>query len=108
MKIRNGFVSNSSSSSFMVLLPDNFTLSDGDIEKAIENYPYELEVTVEDVQHSFKKLIDKGVLYEEDDNDSIIVLSEVLNEYDVGVEILAGPEEGAIYLANRERIKELL
>ena len=38
MKTRNGFVSNSSSTSFVVYLPKNFQLSDEDIDKAYEEY----------------------------------------------------------------------
>jgi hypothetical protein len=40
MKIRNGFVSNSSSSSFVILLPDNFDINSIDFDAEVKKNKY--------------------------------------------------------------------
>jgi len=114
MKIRSGFVSNSSSSSFVVFLPENFieTIDFDKIANGDEDFP---------VKH-FKKLIkklikDEGFYMEEvgesfkekelDEYEICDILQEILDPY-VIASMESGPDEGQIMVANREKIKEIL
>ena len=108
MKIRSGFVSNSSSSSYIVLLPKNFdpkkfvdNLSDDELTDGYETYERKV---VEDI---VKEFYDDGYAGEEDGH---YLLSYFLDDFIIAsVEGSSG--YGSIVMVNdknRERIKELL
>ena len=99
MKIRNGFVSNSSSSSFVVLLPEDFDIEEyvknnigkmssyfiGDIIEYFEN---EFEDDMDEDNFAINKTIElvklfktKKNLYSYDDHMEINFISQILNEY---------------------------
>ena len=112
MKIRNGFVSNSSSSSFVVLLPENFveTIDFNKIVNEDDDFPLE----------DFKKVVDRLLIEEglwleeiynmqprDSDYDFREILDDLLDPY-VIASMEGGPDEGQIVVANREKIKKLL
>lgn len=111
MKIRNGFVSNSSSSSFVVLLPENFveTIDFEKITGGDEDFPLD----------DFKRLIDdfvskKGMWneeiydYDEQDYDFPDILDDLVKPY-VIASVEGGPDGGDQYvIVDREKIKKLL
>jgi len=109
MKIRNGFVSNSSSSSFVVLLPDNFLeeidytkISDGDDEFPMDE---------------FKKLItdfvNNGGMWDEEiydydtDWDFYDILYDLMQPY-VIASVEGGPDSGSWTVASKDKVREIL
>lgn len=104
MKIRNGFVSNSSSSSFIVLLPDNFSKEDLDFSKANVD---DDEITKEDVYKTFEELKNDKVIYEYDRYEEMRVLSQMLEDFIV-VEISGGSDDGLMELINNKKVKKIL
>ena len=123
MKIRQGFVSNSSSSSFVILLPENF-----DVEKHIEekwdkldsysigNIIDEFDDEFEDgmdedafAKEKFKliinKFIEKGYVYQDDIG--FYTIGEVLDDYCIA-SVEVSSDGGSGTLADREQIKKIL
>lgn len=123
MKIRNGFVSNSSSSSFIILLPDNF-----DVDKHIEEnweefdsytiggildeYDDEIEEGMDEIVFAKDKLkeiinnfIDEGYVYQEDYTFNII---EKCLDYYCIANIDVSSDSGTGSLADKEQIKKIL
>lgn len=109
MKIRAGFVSNSSSSSFVVLLPENFieTIDFNKIIEDEEDFPLD----------KFKKMLNEFVrlggmsntyIYEYDDDYEFLDILEELIEPYIIAEVEHGPDDGGIVIASREKIKKLL
>jgi hypothetical protein len=111
MKIRNGFVSNSSSSSFVILLPENFkeTIDYDKITGGDEDFPLD----------DFKRLINdfvkqKGMWtesiyeYDEQDYDFVDIIYELTRSY-VVAEVETGSGDGGSYVVlDREKIKKML
>lgn len=92
MKIRQGFVSNSSSSSFIVLLPDGFTASElnvsGNVKDAIEN------------------ILAGDTIYEDDDYELFNLVVEALGKYTIAT-VKGGPDAGQILSANAKKVREI-
>lgn len=112
MKIRNGFVSNSSSSSFVILLPENFveTIDFEKITRGDEDFPLD----------DFKRLINdfvkrrKGMWmeeiqeYDEQDYDFVDIIYELTRPY-VVADVETGSGDGGSYVVlDREKIKAML
>lgn len=76
MKIRLSFVSNSSSSSFVVILPDNFNIDDLDLSKHVSDYSSE-----DDLRLSLMKLIKDGEIYGESGDSHVCAVAEVLEDF---------------------------
>lgn len=126
MKIRNGFVSNSSSSSFVVILPKNFNVekyvneniskmgswTKGDI---LENFEYdgdnEDDFLKEKVIGYINHFIKNGEVYEDCYGDempgAMRVISDVLKEY-VVASIDVSSDSGCGVLINAEKVEKIL
>jgi hypothetical protein len=113
MKIRNGFVSNSSSSSFVVMLPKNFdpklfvdNMTDEEIDNAFQWDNY----TREEIFNAISRLYTDKCLYQYDDSKEMNICSELLDEFII-TSTEGGPDDGTISLVSdeeREKIKNLL
>jgi len=101
MKIRNGFVSNSSSSSFVILLPENFTLdlSEFDFKDSYTNE--------EEVRQMFNKLLHENEVCPGYESGAFGVLEQVLNDYTIAT-FETGPDAGQIVLADQDKVKKIL
>jgi len=112
MKIRVGFVSNSSSSSFVVLLPENF-IKNIDFDK-IEDIDDEFPLDA--FKELLERLIDDDGLHDEDvysanrvDNNYHFqdVLYDIIKPYIIA-SMDSGSDDGKIIVADKEKIKKLL
>ena len=104
MKIRTGFVSNSSSSSFACILPKNFDITKVDFSKYDAMGDNDLEP--QDVIKSFEKFLSYGYI-EDYDNPAFSVLSEILNPYSI-VDWEVSSDDGQILLVDRADIQKVL
>jgi len=115
MKIRNGFVSNSSSSSFVVLLPDNF-LEKVDYDKITENYD---EFPLDDFKDLLKNFVNNRGMYNEeiyeyendldldDDYEFVDLLLEQIEPY-ILTSIESGPDQGQYVVISRKEVEKIL
>lgn len=110
MKIRNGFVSNSSSSSFVVLLPEKFVenidfdkITDGDEDFPLEDFKSLLNMVIKDSGIWQEEIRD----YDPDDNDFGDILNKLFRPYVVAT-IDTSSDAGQIVILNREEVKKLL
>jgi len=115
MKIRNGFVSNSSSSSFVILLPENF-LDEVEYDKITDGYD---NFPLDDFKGLLKKLVDEGGIYDDDvyeyskvydknrEYDFYDNLNVILKPY-VIADLEGGPDEGQIIVADSKKINKIL
>lgn len=102
MKIRNGFVSNSSSSSYVIVLPDSFMLNtkDENIKKAFDVLRAQKNVNFlySDCQEEIK---------ESDRYDIYYNLKCILEKYIVA-ESHGGPDEGdQLILVSNDKIRKI-
>ena len=117
MKIRQGFVSNSSSSSFVVLIPTNFELNDSDIDKFIQNAE-DLAIDDEESVFEFKTKVFSSIedlnlgctIYQQDiDSDIFNNLYEYFKENDMIItSVESGPDEDKIISVTEFKIKNIL
>lgn len=115
MKIRNGFVSNSSSSSFVILLPENF-LDIVDYKKITDEYE---DFPLDAFKGLLKQLVDDGGFCNEEiyeyskkydkhhEYDFYDNLDDVIRPY-VIAEVEGGPDDGQIIVADSKKINEIL
>lgn len=110
MKIRNGFVSNSSSSSYVILVPKNF-----DIEDYMEDNPenvirasLEADINLEEAKqlsmNTFNRVSKKGGYLSEYD-EAFWILPGILKDFIIS-EIETGPETGRISFVKEESIEK--
>ena len=81
MKIRTGFISNSSSSSFVVLLPEDWNPTDEDLLKDIGDYTNEEseeKQALEDLRKAIETLRSGGSIVEQDLNMEFGILNDVI------------------------------
>lgn len=111
MKIRNGFVSNSSSSSFVVLLPENFldNIDYSKISRGDDDFP------ISDFTRMLVDFVSNGEIwreqiedYDTEDYEFYDILDDLISPY-----IIASVETGSdggdqIIIADRKLIKKLL
>ena len=126
MKIRQGFVSNSSSSSFVVLLPEKFDIENhvkenfdkmskctiGDI---IEQFSEDFEEMVEMDEQLFamKKTMDVVELFKKEKHfysyekyREIEIIDEILTDYIIA-KFDTGSDDGGCELLSRDKIKKI-
>lgn len=106
MKIRRGFVSNSSSSSFVILLPIKFDINNVDFNQYWDIMD-ECEINKDGVIEVFNKLVSEKSLWEEDNQGGCDVLKEIFEKYIVAT-IECGPDDGQLILADRDKVKEII
>jgi len=111
MKVRNGFVSNSSSSSFVVLLPENFIekINYEEVTGGDEDFP------LETFKELLNQLINDGSLWDEEiydievdgDYDLHDSLTKLLRPY-VIADMDTSSDAGQICIADTEKVKKIL
>jgi len=109
MKTRNGFVSNSSSSSYVVYLPDNFKLDlkSEDVQRRFDDTYGEdgnIDEFSGEVQEAFEALMAEGEV--DTSTEGAGALEDLLANY-VIASFGSGPDGGCIVLANKERIRKI-
>ena len=103
MKVRAGFVSNSSSSSFIVLIPNNFDIQTINFEKYKNEYCYSEN---EDIIKAFRKLKRTGSYCEGDDYMCFNILGNILEEFLVCDSYINTSNE--IVSINKNKINKIL
>lgn len=110
MKVRNGFVSNSSSSSFVVILPENFidTVDFEEISQGDEEFPVEM------FKQMLNRFISDGYLYDEEfyysyrsDYELKEIFEELMKPY-VIASIDTSSDAGCTVIGDRERVQKIL
>lgn len=109
MKTRHGFVSNSSSSSFIILLPDNFDLRQK--EFTIDEDEYD-GLTKDELFKVWDKILeDNGGWEETCQNESYRLLTDsLLSDYIIS-KVNSGPDESQLIIINgtqRTKVKDIL
>jgi len=112
MKIRNGFVSNSSSSSFVVLLPKNFdadmfidNMEDDEIENIMEEHNMKSKNQIKKILRTCVK--DNGTWNEEE---GFYMCTELLDEFVIAT-VEGGPDDGSLSIMSekeKDHLKDLL
>jgi hypothetical protein len=108
MKIRNGFVSNSSSSSFIMLIPKSFDVDKFDFTPHSKTLDHN-DSDEETVKKSFKQLQSDGYL-DDYNSSNYYVITKIFNNF-VIASIETGPDSGGISLLSEkeiDKIKKLL
>ena len=119
MKIRNGFVSNSSSSSFVLYLPKTFNLDkllenyvvDGEYaEEILEEYEYngdDEDVFVkEKLKEKIENFISDGQINEYDNYAIFNIAQEIFSPY-VIADIDVSSDSGSIVIVDKNKIDEI-
>lgn len=113
MKIRNGFVSNSSSSSFVVLLPEDFRtqIDNMDLSK-YDNGDGTFgdgETTEKKVRAELHELVRSKYLWQEDCWAEYTIIEEIIREKELIIATIdGGPDQSSITVANADTVHTIL
>lgn len=101
MKIRTGFVSNSSSSSYVVFIPDDF-----DLDYSL--YEEDDDTNVDTLKSMVKDLKNGQGIFQQDGYSEYYIIQEELRDKDLVVtSIETGPDDGYIDVITKEQITEI-
>jgi hypothetical protein len=104
MRTRTGFVSNSSSTSFIVYLPDSFSTATLDVSGIAE------EGKEDEMREMIAQMIKGGSYYEADNYDIFEFLSEAVEEYIIARVDTSSDQGQIVFLGAdaKEHIKEII
>jgi hypothetical protein len=105
MKSRKGFISNSSSSSFIVLLPKDFKIEDIDLSKYKEEAENQWGCDEECIKQDLEKLLKEKEVWDES-SETNGFLNRVLEDY-VILELNDGPDSGRVILLEEKSIDKI-
>jgi hypothetical protein len=103
MKTRVGFVSNSSSTSFVMLFPDDFKFNKDDISNDLLD---EYEIDINDVEEAVNDLLSSENISEYNCNAYNIIISSY-KKYIIG-SVDVSSDTGEVILADKNQIKSIL
>ena len=111
MKTRMGFISNSSSTSYIIVLPkdfdvDSITEETVDLEK-LNQWNQTDKFTIDDVKDAVRRLIATGVVFDWEDGDVALACNAALKNF-VVADVDGGSEDGKTVLADRGRVEDIL
>lgn len=117
MKIKLGFVTNSSSTVYILYIPPGYDMTDKELDEAVEKYFYEVEENFEgdneyrkQVYVDFIDLKENGYLHMEDSYYTLPAVREILvnmNHFDI-FQIDVGPDSEQMHNVTEEKIKEII
>lgn len=109
MKIKVDFITNSSSTAFIVCLPDDWYPSDEDIHESYETYSQHKELDL-DFEHRIRKAVDDlrygKIVHICDDYDLFYALAAIMDQDHVVYRYDSGASEGG-YIENIKKEKLL-
>jgi len=104
MKIRMGFVSNSSSSSYVIVLPENFEISSINFAEFADPDDY----TEDDIRADVLELMNGGELWDGDGCSScLMAVEEALSKYVVATIDGGADDYGSMVCISNDKIKEI-
>ena len=104
MKTHNGFISNSSSTSFVILFPSDFDLSLVKLDKNVLN---DYDITQEKAIKAIEKLVAGEKINGYEDHNAYYSLSEILKDFMIA-ETHANPDDGVIIPVSLSKIEKIL
>ena len=105
MKIRLGFVSNSSSSSYIVAIPDNFKIDDKELNEWAENMLQDyrkiktIDKAIKCIKDNLNELKNDGNLYS-NDTPGFCAIQEILEQKGFIIDYLNGAADGQDIIMN--------
>jgi hypothetical protein len=114
MKIRQSFVSNSSSTSYVVLFPEGatvdnleFTDLDRQVGRLMDDEGIERDEAVKILKDGVTRLLGDGCILEYDDPILGHILPDLLEDYVID-SIDTGPDAGQVSAADTKKVKKIL
>lgn len=114
MKIRQSFVSNSSSTSYVVLFPEGATADDlelknleGAVAEMQDSEGTDEEEAKKDLLEGLSRLLGGSSISDYDDGALVNVLPDLLDDY-VIASMESGPDAGCVMVAQSAKVKKIL
>jgi len=118
MKIKQDFVTNSSSTCYLTFLPPDFDITKfyGMIENCHSYQHYRDDgMSDEDIKHlikiAFKTIMDEGTIHDMDESDAVNLLGDILGELDLivpGDTGYVGSDSGYVFNLNNKKTREAI